>query len=157
MTEETRPGFLANYKIVRPGPVDTSNRKYELNVWNQQRICNDFYGNRNWASRQLCPLLNLIQCALSITPPIEIIANSLQISNIELIMIPKYFYDTLVHNDTQVRLNFIICFSKVWFKSPFSRLYTNKRLFIKANDRALTNFFNKRLLRHTQILEFYTL
>ena len=21
MTEETRPGFLANYKIVRPGPV----------------------------------------------------------------------------------------------------------------------------------------
>ena len=24
MTEETRPGFQANYKIVRPGPVDTS-------------------------------------------------------------------------------------------------------------------------------------
>ena len=34
MTEETRPGFLANYKIVRPGParirpgpVDTSTLK----------------------------------------------------------------------------------------------------------------------------------
>ena len=33
--------------------------------------------------RQLCPLLNLIQWALSIAPPIEIIANSLQIPNIE--------------------------------------------------------------------------
>ena len=50
--------------------------------------------------RQLCPLLNLNQCALSIAPPIEIIANSLlQISNIELIF-TKYrnpaFYNILL-------------------------------------------------------------
>ena len=30
--------------------------------------------------RQLCSLLNLIQCALLIAPPVEIIENSLQIS-----------------------------------------------------------------------------
>ena len=37
--------------------------------------------------RQLCLLINLIQCALSIAPRIEIIvANSLQISNNELIL-----------------------------------------------------------------------
>ena len=49
--------------------------------------------------RQLCPLLNLIQCAFSIAPLIEIIANSLQISNIELIF-TKYsnpaFYNILL-------------------------------------------------------------
>ena len=39
----------------------------------------DFYGRRN--QEKLCPLLNLIQCAFSIAPPIEIIAYSLQISN----------------------------------------------------------------------------
>ena len=66
--------------------------------------------------RQLCPLLNLIQYALSIAPPIEIIANSLHISNIELIF-TKYskpaFY-IFCHNDTySSMLNCIICFSKV--------------------------------------------
>ena len=49
--------------------------------------------------KQLCTLLNLIQCALSIAPLIEIIANSLQISNIELIF-TKYsnpaFYNILL-------------------------------------------------------------
>ena len=63
--------------------------------------------------RQLCPLLKLIQCALSIAPPIETIANSLQISNIELIF-TKYskpaFYDILVK---MIPLNCTICFSKV--------------------------------------------
>ena len=44
MTEETRPGFLANYKIarpgparlgparIRPGPVDTSTAKHKLGI-----------------------------------------------------------------------------------------------------------------------------
>ena len=32
MTEETLPGFLANYKIVRPGPVDTSNMYLEIYI-----------------------------------------------------------------------------------------------------------------------------
>ena len=41
--------------------------------------------------RQLCPLINLIQSALSIAPPIEIIANSLQISNIEQYSKPAFF------------------------------------------------------------------
>ena len=49
--------------------------------------------------RQLCQMLNLIQCALSIAPPIQIIANSLHISNIELIF-TKYsnpeFYTILL-------------------------------------------------------------
>ena len=50
-------------------------------------------------SRDRSPLLNLIQCAFSIAPFIEIIANSLQISNIDLIF-TKYnkpaFYNILL-------------------------------------------------------------
>ena len=48
-------------------------------------ICSEFamisFGGA--IERQLCPLLNLIQCALSIAP--SIIANLLQISNIKVI------------------------------------------------------------------------
>ena len=55
--------------------------------------------------RQLCPLLNLIQCALSIAPPIEIIANSLlQISNIELIL--RRIVSQLFKNNVAIMLSY---------------------------------------------------
>ena len=46
--------------------------------------------------RQLCPFLDLILCALSIAPPIKLIANSLQVSNIELIF--KKFSNPAFYN-----------------------------------------------------------
>ena len=67
-------------------------------------ICNEFamISMGGAIERQLCALLNLIQYALSIAPPIEIIANSLQISNIELILrsIVSQLLTIFCYNDT---------------------------------------------------------
>ena len=84
--------------------------------------------------RQLCPLLNLIQCALSISPPIEIIVYSLQISNIKLIF-TKYskpaFY-IFCYNDTY---SSTFKLYNLFFKSLveitiFATVFCNKYIFI---------------------------
>ena len=67
-------------------------------------ICSEFamISIRGKIERQLCPLFNLIQCAFSIALAIEIIANSLQISNIKLIFTKysKPAFTIFCYNDT---------------------------------------------------------